>query len=78
MSCSESTPVEIIREGGTAIWVRMWVDNESRLYTRICFPDFHPIWRYYPDNPALASSYNFADQEKLEGLFQELGGYRNE
>jgi hypothetical protein len=78
MSCSEATPMEIIREGGTTIWVRMWVDGESRLYTRTCFPDFHPTWRYYPDNLALASSYNSADQEKLERLFQEFGGCRNE
>jgi hypothetical protein len=67
-------PLVIVREGGNAMWVRMLVDGENLLYLRIHFPDFHPNWIYYPDNPALHSEYKSQDQEKLEKLFQGYGG----
>ena len=65
------TELKIVREGGTCSWVRMMVDGESKLYTRTHFPDFHPTWRYHPDDLDLESKYNSQDQVKLENLFQE-------
>jgi hypothetical protein len=65
------TELKIVREGGTCSWIRMVVDGESKTYTRTHFPNFHPTWVYYSDNPYLPSEYHSQDQVKLENLFQE-------
>ena len=65
------TKIKFIREGGTATYVRMMVDGESKLYLRIQFPDGGPAcFTYYPDDLDLEPSYNSREQERLEKLFQ--------
>jgi len=65
------TKLEFIREGGTCSWIRMMVNGESKLYTRTEFPNFHPTWRFYPEDLNLESEYNSQEQVELENLFQE-------